>query len=155
MKPSASDISALILRIALGLIFIPHGFPKVFGADGPAAFASDMPQYGIPSFLGYPAAFAEVFGAALLIVGLLTRLNAFLLACVMIVAIVVIHGPEAMMAEGQGVMRLMAMVKEMELPLALWAIAVSLVLLGGRRFSLDRLFGVEDRLLRVLKRRRS
>jgi len=55
MNPSATDISALILRIALGLIFIPHGFPKVFGADGPAAFASDMPQYGIPSFLGYPA----------------------------------------------------------------------------------------------------
>lgn len=153
MKPSASDISALILRIALGLIFIPHGFPKVFGADGPAAFASDMPQYGIPAFLGYVAAFAEFFGAALLIVGLLTRFNAFLLACVMIAAIVVVHGPEAMMVEGQGPMRLMAMVKEIEFPLSLLAIAVALVLLGGRRFSLDHFFKVEDRVFQLVRRR--
>lgn len=153
MKPSATDISALILRIALGLIFIPHGFPKVFGAEGPGAFASDMPQYGIPAFLGYVAAFAEFFGAALLIVGLLTRFNAFLLACVMIAAIVVVHGPEAMMVEGQGPMRLMAMVKEIEFPMSLLGIAVALVLLGGRRFSLDHFFKLEDRVLRLVRRR--
>lgn len=153
MKPSASDISALILRIALGLIFIPHGFAKVFGAEGPGAFASDMPQYGIPAFLGYVAAFAEFFGAALLIVGLLTRFNAFLLACVMIAAIVLVHSPEAMMIEGQGPMRLMAMVKEIEFPLSLLAIAVALVLLGGRRFSLDHFFKIEDRVLQLVRHR--
>lgn len=153
IKQSAIGISALILRVALGLIFIPHGFAKVFGADGPGAFASDMPQYGIPAFLGYIAALAEFFGAALLLAGLLTRFNAFLLACVMIAAIVVVHGPEARMVEAHGLMRLMAMVKEIEFPLSLLVIAVALVLLGGRRFSLDQLFNLEDRVLRLAGRR--
>lgn len=152
MKPSARDVSALILRIALGIIFIPHGFAKVFGAAGPAAFAADMPQYGIPAWLGYIAAYAEIFGAALLIPGLLTRLNAFLLACIMVVAMVVIHGPEVMMAEGEGLARVMTRVKVIEFPLALFAIAVSLVLLGAGRISLDHVFRIEDRVVRAVNR---
>lgn len=155
MKPSASDISALILRIALSIIFIPHGFAKVFGGPGPAAFAADMPQYGIPGWLGYIAAYAEIFGAALLIPGLLTRLNAFLLACIMIVAMVVIHGPEVLMAEGEGWARVMTMVKVIEFPLALFAMALSLVVVGGGRVSLDHVFRIEDRVLGLLKRSRS
>ena len=44
------------LRVALvvvGLIFIPHGWSKVFGAQGVSGFAQDLPSYGVPAFLGW------------------------------------------------------------------------------------------------------
>jgi uncharacterized membrane protein YphA (DoxX/SURF4 family) len=66
MNRRTGDIAALVLRIAAGLIFIPHGYSKVFGRGGPAAFASDLPSYHIPYFLGYVVAYAEFFGAILL-----------------------------------------------------------------------------------------
>src|SRR5258707_14543375 len=90
-----TDTSALILRVATGLIFIPHGYAKVFGSGGPSAFAADLPGYGVPAFLGYLAAYAEFFGAILLIVGLLTRLDALLLAGTMFVAVLVVQLPHA------------------------------------------------------------
>jgi uncharacterized membrane protein YphA (DoxX/SURF4 family) len=62
---------------------------------GPAAFAADIAaNYGIPAFLGYLAAYAEMFGAILLIVGLLTRLDALLLAATMFVAAFIVQLPE-------------------------------------------------------------
>src|SRR5260370_2070484 len=53
MKRIGSDIAVLLLRAALALIFIPHGWSKVMGAGGVGAFVQDLPSYGIPAFLGY------------------------------------------------------------------------------------------------------
>ena len=87
MPKVTSDIAALILRLAAGAIFIPHGWPKIMGEGGAAVFAADMAAtYGIPTFLGYLAAYSEVIGAALLIAGLFTRLDALLLTGTMFVA---------------------------------------------------------------------
>src|SRR5207253_7039165 len=100
------DLAALALRLAAGLIFLPPGYSKVFGEGGAAAFAADMPSYGIPIFFGYIAAYAELFGGLLLIVGLLSRIDAFLLACNMITAIVVIHAPDALHEAQPGTIKL-------------------------------------------------
>jgi putative oxidoreductase len=134
-----TDVSALVLRIAAGLIFLPHGWTKVFGANGVAAFAQDLPGYGIPSFLGWIAAYAECFGAMLLIVGLLTRVDAFLLACTMAVAAFVVQLPDALNDVAPGTPKLFAALRGIELPLALCAICTAIVLLGPGRISLDHL----------------
>src|ERR1051326_4021249 len=119
MKKWTIDVSAFLLRlpagvvffppgggegfgaggggpVAAGLIFFPHGWGKVFGAGGAATFAQDMPSYGIPVFFGYVAAYAELVCAVLLIAGLLTRLDALLLAGTMFVAAFIVQLPDAL-----------------------------------------------------------
>ncbi len=146
MRRWASDIAVLILRVAVGLIFIPHGYSKIFGRGGVASFASDLPSYHIPTFLGYIAAYAEFFGAILLIAGLLTRLDAFLLACTMAVAVVLVQLPDAMNDMPAGGNRFFAAMKGIELPLSLFAAATALVLLGGGKFSLDTVLRIRERI---------
>jgi putative oxidoreductase len=134
-----TDTSLLILRIATGLIFLPHGYGKVFGSGGPSAFAADLPSYGVPAFLGYLAAYAEFFGAILLIAGLLTRLDALLLAGTMFVAVFVVQLPDALRDPDNAGHRFAAAMHAVELPLAMLAMTLALLLIGPGRLSLDAL----------------
>lgn len=148
MKSRAWDMTALIVRVAVGLIFIPHGYAKVFGRGGPAAFAADLPAYHLPYFLGWVVAYAEFYGAILLITGFLARLDAFLLACTMTVAIIVVQLPDALNGAAPGANRLFEAMRGIELPLALLAASAAIVLMGAGRFSLDALLRLEERLLK-------
>ena len=139
MKRTGPDIAVLLLRIALALIFIPHGWSKVMGAGGVSAFVQDLPSYGIPTFLGYIAAWSELAGAALLVVGLFTRIDAFLLACTMGVATFVVQLPDAMRDMQPGANRYFAAMHGIELPFALLAAAIAVVIIGPGRLSLDAL----------------
>ena len=153
LRQWTTDVAALSLRIAAGLIFIPHGYSKVFGSGGPSAFAADLPGYGLPAFLGYLAAYAEFFGAILLIAGLLTRIDALLLAGTMFVAVFVVQLPDALRDPDAAGHRFFASMKAVELPLALLAIMAALLLIGPGRLSLDFLLRVEERLWRKRVRR--
>lgn len=134
----ARDAAALLLRVVAGLIFLPHGWSKVMGDGGSAAFAADMAaNYGIPSFLGHLAAWAELAGAILLIAGLFTRLDAFLLAATMFVAAFLVQLPDALFEVPANAIRAFAAIRGIETPLAMFAICAALVLTGGGRFSLD------------------
>jgi putative oxidoreductase len=146
MKKWTIDTSAFLLRLAAGLIFFPHGWGKVFGAGGAATFAQDMPSYGIPAFLGYAAAYSELICAVLLIAGLLTRLDALLLGCTMFVATFVVQLPDALRDPQGGGNKLFAALHGIELPLALLAICLALMLLGAGRLSLDYALRVDERV---------
>ncbi|HEV7920723.1 MAG TPA: DoxX family protein [Thermoanaerobaculia bacterium] len=154
MKRTSVDWAALLLRLAVGLIFLPHGWSKVLGAGGPAAFVHDLPGYGIPAFLGYIAAWAELLAAPLLILGLLVRLDAFLLACTMGVAVFVVQLPDALHDVPPGTPTLFAVLQGTELPLSLFAACLALTLLGAGRFSLDAVLRVDERMGDRLRRRR-
>ena len=69
---TSSDYAALILRIALGTMFVAHGLLKllVFTLPGTAEFFAAV---GFPAWLAYPVTFAEIGGGALLILGVQTR----------------------------------------------------------------------------------
>jgi putative oxidoreductase len=103
-----------------------------------SGFAQDLPSYGVPAFLGYAAAYSELFGGILLILGLLTRIDAFLLACTMFVATFVVQLPDALRdPENAAANKFFASMRVIELPLGLFGAALALVLLGGGRWSLD------------------
>jgi len=142
MRNFATDVALLLLRVIAGLIFLPHGWSKIAGQGGPSAFAADIAaNYGIPSFLGYIAAYAEFAGAALLIAGLLTRLDALLLTGTMFVATFIVQLPDALYEVPPDAIKLFVALRGIETPLALFAICLALVLMGGGRFSLDRIIG--------------
>ncbi len=147
MSRIPTDIAALLLRITAGAIFIPHGWSKLAGEGGPAAFAADVAaNYNIPAFLGYTAAWAEVAGAALLILGLLTRLDALLLAGTMFVAAFVVQLPDALFEVPPDAIRSFVALRAIETPLAMFAICAALLLTGAGRISLDHLLRIEPRV---------
>ena len=69
---ASSDYAALVLRIALGTMFVAHGLLKllVFTLPGTVEFFAAV---GFPAWLAYPVTFAEIGGGALLILGVQTR----------------------------------------------------------------------------------
>jgi putative oxidoreductase len=138
MRKWTLDAAAFVLRIAVGLIFIPHGWSKVFGASGVAGFAQDLPSYHLPVFLGYAAAYSELLGGLLLIPGILTRIDAFLLGCTMFVAAFVVQFPDALNdPDNAGKAKFFSIMRAIELPLALLAGCVALVLIGAGAWSVD------------------
>lgn len=88
-----SDWGLLILRLAMGIIFLAHGWPKLPGGPmgGPTGFGGFLKQMGVPlpAFFAWVVVLLETVGAVLLILGLGTRLLAVLFAVDMLVAILV------------------------------------------------------------------
>src|SRR5262245_65076614 len=123
---SFQPLGLLGLRIALGLVFFTHGYPKL--TRSATAMQSMFVQHGLPAQLVYVAGVLETFGGVLLILGLFSRPAALLLAIEMGVAIVKVHN-------GHGIMAL----HEYEFPLALGAACAALATVGGGVLSGDHL----------------
>ena len=121
------------LRLAMGVAFVGHGLQKVLGSFGgpgikqftsfPAPFSFMRPA---ALWMG-AAAFAELIGGLLIVLGLFTRLGAFLIVCVMLTAIFGVLWPRFFAPEG------------MELALAFLGMALALLVLGGGQLSVDRM----------------
>ena len=127
------------LRLAMGVAFVGHGAQKVFGSFGGPGFAkfvsfpAPFPFMRPSSVWMGAAAFAELVGGALVLLGLFTRVGAFLIICVMLTAIFGVLWPKFFAPEG------------MELAVAFLAMALSLLVLGGGQASLDRMIGGRSR----------
>ena len=122
------------LRLALAAVFIAHGSQKVLGSfNGPGfkGFTAGNTPFSFmrPAWLWLTfAAFSEFFGGILVGLGFLTRIAAFLIACVMVTAIAGIHWPSGFFAGNRG----------FEYPMTLLAIAIALLIAGGGQLSVDR-----------------
>jgi putative oxidoreductase len=123
------------LRLALGAIFIGHGAQKVLGQfNGPGWNKwLTMNQFAPfpfmkPSWVWLAAAaVGELIGGILVLLGLLTRVGAFLITCIMLTAIVGIHWPAFFGPTG------------MEFPVACLGGALALLVAGGGQASVDRM----------------
>jgi putative oxidoreductase len=82
-----------LLRIMTGALFMQHGVQKLFGL----LLAPDRPWTGAPPMFSqfWFAGVLEVFGGALIVLGLFTRPVAFLLAGEMAVAYFQAHFPRS------------------------------------------------------------
>ena len=104
---STSSLWATVpLRLALGIAFIGHGAQKVLGSfNGPgwAKFTSFPAPFPFmrPAWLWMgAAAVSELIGGILVLLGLFTRVGAFLITCVMLVAIFGLLWPKFFAPEG-------------------------------------------------------
>lgn len=92
---TGNDGALTVLRLALGVVMLPHGAQKAlgwFGGPGFRGFVSySATQHGIPVVLGALAVAAEFLGGLGLVVGFLGRVAAFGILCNMIVAIALVH----------------------------------------------------------------
>lgn len=131
MRTTATWIP-LPVRIPLGLIFIAHGAQKVlgvWGGRGLSAFLQGEAPIGLrPSWLWLgAAAFSELIGGILVLLGLMTRLGALAIAAVMVVAMFGVHWQGGFFLANRGI----------EFTLALLGMAIALLIGGGGRVSID------------------
>ena len=80
---SERDYGALILRLALGTMFVAHALLKylVFTLPGTVAFFESL---GLPGFFAHLTILAELVGGVLLILGVYTRAVALVLVPVLL-----------------------------------------------------------------------
>ncbi len=120
------------IRLGLAAVMVAHGAQKVlgsFGGPGLEKFVAGSTPFGFmkPTWLWLgAAALSELIGGLLILLGLLTRLGAFVIACEMLTAVVGVHWP-AFFASQSGY----------EYPLALLAMALGLLISGGGMASVD------------------
>jgi putative oxidoreductase len=78
------DLGKLILRLAVGGLMLFHGLHKLF--DGVGAIKGMLAAQGLPEFIAYGVLMGEVVAPCLIILGILTRPAALVLAFTMVVA---------------------------------------------------------------------
>ncbi|MFZ3202120.1 MAG: DoxX family protein [Candidatus Acidiferrales bacterium] len=117
-------LGLLLLRLALGVIFVYHGYPKL---ANPQEYVHAFKGMGFPGYFAYIAGIIETFGGGLLILGLFTRIAGLAIAGEMAVALWRVHDIiSAPMA-----------VNNYQFPLALAAGAFALATTGAGTISLD------------------
>lgn len=129
--PILRDVALLVARIALGVILIAHGWQK-FSEWTIAGTQESFAGMGIPlpQVSAVFVAGAELVGGAALIIGLLTPIAALVNLIAQVGAIVLVHASAGVFVDDGG----------FELVLAIAAGLFVLLLAGGGRFSVDRLF---------------
>lgn len=129
----------LPLRAGAGVIFAAHGAQKLFGwfggygLEGTGQFMASMgltPGY----LMALLAGSAEFIGGLALMLGLLVRPTAVVLAFVMAVAIFTVHLANGLFMSNNGY----------EFGLALLVVSMALAVSGAGRFSVDRLLAAKS-----------
>ncbi len=90
-NPEQAAAAALLLRLALGVMFLAHAWLKI-KVFTPAGTAQYFKSLGLPGELAYLTIAAEVGGGILLILGIETRWVALALVPLILGTIVMVHG---------------------------------------------------------------
>lgn len=128
------NTASLILRLALGTMFVAHGLLKflVFTLDGTAGFFVSV---GLPGWLATPVAVAEVLGGVALIAGFAVRPVAIVLTPVLLGATWVHLGNGWLFTNAGG---------GWEYPAFLAITTIVVAILGPGTVTLPALFGSRD-----------
>lgn len=123
MNGSFKRYAAVLLRIALGAVFIVHGWDKLADIAGTAGFFGKV---GIPAagFFAWVVAMVEFFGGLAVLVGFGTRIASALISCVMVVAIITVKFSQGFSGGW-------------EFDFTLLMVALSLVILGSGPLSIS------------------
>ncbi|MEH0982392.1 DoxX family protein [Micromonospora sp. CPCC 205556] len=124
------DLAVLFARVAVGVIFIAHGWQKLteWGLDGTAAAFGQM-GVPLPTASAWFAALVELVGGVALVAGLAVPVAGLLLALNMLGAFLIVHLGNGVFVSTNG----------FELVLTLGTMALLLAAVGAGRFSLDRI----------------
>lgn len=88
------DLGLLVIRLALGVIFVAHGWQKFGDMEGTIAFFSSI---GFAPFFAYLVSAVEFLGGLAMVLGVWTHLAGLLLAIVMLVAILLLKGKSGLL----------------------------------------------------------
>lgn len=135
---TTDSLAGLVLRVTLGLVMFPHGAQKLFGAFGGHGFSGSMAFLtggaGLPWIIAFIVIFTESMGSLLLVLGLLERVWAFLIGCVMAGAMLTAHLSNGFFMNWTGQQK----GEGFEFHLLTLGIALAILIMGSGRYSIDR-----------------
>jgi putative oxidoreductase len=132
----AVDVSLLLVRVIVGVIFAAHGSQKLLGLFGGPGLAKTVEMFG-GGPLGYLVTIGEFFGGLGLIVGFLSRFSAASLILIMLGAIFTVHGQHGFFLGGGPESTLAT--AGFEYNLALIGLLLPILIAGPGRFAVVRL----------------
>lgn len=131
------SLVGFVLRITLGLVIFPHGAQKLFGSFGGHGFSGSMDFLtggaGLPWIVAFIVIFTESIGSLLLVLGLLGRVWAFLIGCVMAGAMLTVHLSNGFFMNWTGQQK----GEGFEYHLLTLGIALAILIIGSGRYSID------------------
>lgn len=127
-RKKLAPLALTLLRVSTGVIMSVHGWQKLTNIAGTAEIFGKM-GLPAPDILVYLAVGGEFLGGLGLIVGLLTPIAAFGVACTMAVAILKVHWSSGLLAQNNG----------FEYPLTLFMVALFFLVNGAGPIALDAL----------------
>ena len=119
------NIGLLILRVSIGFMLLLHGIFKV--AKGFSGIKGMLAGMGMPEFFAYGALVGEVVAPVLLIIGLLTRPAAAVVAFNMLVAVAMAHSAAIFSLTPMGGWAI-------ELPMLFFFPSLALIFTGGGKY---------------------
>jgi len=135
---TGGDRLVTFLRLVLGAVILPHGLQKTLGWFGGYGFDGTMGyftgQLHIPTLFGVLTILAESLGGIGLLTGTLTRVAAFGVFSVMLVATLLVHWPVGFFMNWDG----RQAGEGFEYHLLAMAIAITVMVRGGGAWSVDR-----------------
>ncbi|MPY72116.1 MAG: DoxX family membrane protein [Alphaproteobacteria bacterium] len=138
LENALRPLGAPLIRIVAGLMLMPHGAQKLFGAFGGGGLsgtAEGFGRIGIEPALPMAALAGgvEFFGGLMLAIGLFTRPAAVAVGIVMLVAVFKVHWANGFFASAGG----------FEYALLWGVVAAGFAMRGGGRYSVDAAIGRE------------
>jgi putative oxidoreductase len=132
-----TSVIQLVLRWTLAIVIFPHGAQKALGWFGGHGFKGTMGYFkqSFPAPLAFLAIVAEFLGPVGLAIGLFTRVAAFGIACVMVVAVLTTHTPHGFFMNWYGNQK----GEGFEFHLLVLGVALALILGGAGLWSVDAL----------------
>lgn len=137
------DRAALVARLALGAVMLPHGAQKTlgwFGGDGFRATMDHMSEQGLPAMVSILVMGGELLGSVALLIGLLGRVAAAGIGLIMLGAIFLVHLSNGFFMNWTG----QQAGEGFEYHLLALALALVVVIRGSGACSIDRAFGGDD-----------
>jgi len=137
---TSDHMTDLVVRLALGIVFFPHGAQKVLGWFGGYGFDATLGFFtgnmGIPTVFALLAIAAEFLGSLGLIAGFLSRVAAFGIFCNMAVAVAMVHYKIGFFMNWGG--KLPAGAEGFEYHILAMALAFAVMVRGAGPVSVDR-----------------
>jgi putative oxidoreductase len=137
LKTNSSDFPALICRLTLVLVILPHGLQKTLGWFGGYGFQGTVGFFtgtlGIPLVVAVLVIAAESLGALAIALGLLTRFCAASMAIVMLGAIFMAHWGNGFFMNWSG----QQAGEGFEYHLLVIGLSLALLVSGGGKYSAD------------------
>ena len=131
------SLPLMIVRLALGIVMLPHGLQKALGLFGGPGYSGTMAMFtsqGMPAALAFLVILGESAGSLGLIVGFLSRIAGFGISCIMLGAIAMVHLPNGFFMNWSGKQA----GEGFEYHILALGLALAVLVGGGGRASVDR-----------------
>lgn len=88
------DVGKLIVRLTTGILMLFHGISKIMNPGTMDWIVQLLGNVGLPAFMSYGVYIGEIVAAAMIILGVFTRLGGLLIVINMLFALFLVHTDE-------------------------------------------------------------